>query len=212
VARGDTICSVERFRAGAGYCDAGARRLKMLRILWRLCMNWTGRRVSLAAAVGLLMSAFALPATAQWAWRDETGRAVYSDRPPPANIRSDQILRQPGTQTFGTATSNAPASTDGKSDGKEAAKPAPKTLAEREMDFRKRMQESADAEKKNAEEQAQANARSGECERMRGYMRALEEGQRIARTDAQGNREILDDNQRASEVQRVRDAMSRSCG
>ncbi|HTT12691.1 MAG TPA: DUF4124 domain-containing protein [Burkholderiaceae bacterium] len=173
-------------------------------------MIWNIRRISLAVVAGLLMGAYALPAVAQWAWRDEAGRTVYSDQPPPANIKGDQILRQPNAQTFGNAGNANPAA-DGKGDGKDAGKSAPKTLAEREMEFRKRMQENADAEKKAAEDQARNDARAAECERMRGYMKALEEGQRIARTDAQGNREILDDEQRSTEIQRLRDTMSRGC-
>jgi hypothetical protein len=173
-------------------------------------MAWKIRRCSLVAAVGLVAAAFALPAAAQWAWRDSTGRTVYSDRPPPASVKSEQILRQPSAQTFGTANAN-PAAPDAKADGKDAPKPGPKTLAEREMDFRKRAQENAEAEKKQSEEQAKNEQRSTECERLRGYLRALEEGQRIARTDAQGNRELLDDAQRASEVSRVREGLGRSC-
>jgi hypothetical protein len=172
-------------------------------------MTWMNRRITLAAVAGLLMAAYVLPASAQWAWRDETGRTVYSDRPPPASVKSEQILRQPGTQTFGTTNNTSPPAGDAKGDAKEPAKP--KTLAEREMEFRKRMQESAEAEKKQSEEQAHNEQRAAECERMRGYLKALEEGQRIARTDAQGNREILDDAQRATEAQRIRDTMSRGC-
>ncbi|HUL66006.1 MAG TPA: DUF4124 domain-containing protein [Burkholderiaceae bacterium] len=181
-------------------------------------MIWTVRRISLAAAAALLFGAFAMPALAQWAWRDSSGRTVYSDRPPPADVRSDQIMRQPGpgAQTLGTAPSNtnAPAAApapDAKGDGKEPAKSGPKTLAEREMEFRKRQQESADAEKKQADEQARNDQRAAECERMRGYLKALEDGQRVARTDAQGNREYLDDDQRAAEVQRMKDGVSRAC-
>jgi hypothetical protein len=181
-------------------------------------MIWTARRISLATATGLLVGAFAMPALAQWAWRDSTGRTVYSDQPPPADIRSDQITRQPGpgAQTLGTAPSNtngpaaAPAP-DSKGDGKEPAKTGPKTIAEREMEFRKRQQESADAEKKQAEEQARNDQRSAECERMRGYLKALEDGQRIARTDGQGNREYLDDDQRAAEMSRMKEGLSRAC-
>src|SRR5215831_112636 len=93
---GGTIRSVERFRARAGYCDAAVRRPKMVTMLWRFCMIWTARRLSLAAAAGLFIGAFAMPAFAQWAWRDGSGRTVYSDQPPPSNITSDQIMRQPG--------------------------------------------------------------------------------------------------------------------
>jgi hypothetical protein len=173
-------------------------------------MVWTSRRISYIAALALVVAGYALPACAQWAWRDETGRTVYSDRPPPPTIKADQILRQPSTQTFGTVNANPPGQ-DGKGDGKDAAKSLPKTLAEREMEFRKRMQENAEAEKKQSEEQARGAQKAAECERMRGYLRALDEGQRIARTDAQGNREVLDDAQRANEVRRVREAMSNTC-
>lgn len=173
-------------------------------------MAWNTRRCSVLAAAGLLAAAFALPAAAQWAWKDDTGRTVYSDRPPPANVKAEQILRQPSAQSMGAPSAN-PAPQEGKADGKDAPKAGPKTLAEREMEFRKRMQDNADAEKKQAEEQARNEQRSAECERLRGYLRALEEGQRIARTDAQGNRELLDDAQRASEVRRVREGLGRSC-
>jgi hypothetical protein len=160
-------------------------------------------RVAAHALAALLAVALAPPACAQWAWRDENGRTVYSDRPPPPNVRSNQILRQPGAQSFGTPAAET------KVDNKAAA---PKTLAERELEFRKRQQERAEAEKKQAEEQARQEARARECERMRGYLRALENGERIARTDAQGNREFLDDAQRAAEIARVRDSLARSCG
>jgi len=155
----------------------------------------------LAALLALL---YALPAASQWAWRDEKGRTVYSDRPPPANIKSEQILRQPSQPSFGAPIAPTP-------EGKDATKSGPKTLAEREMEFRKRMQERSEAEKKQAEEQAQAQLKTQECERMRGYLRALRDGQRIARTDAQGNREILDDSQRESEIRRVSDSIERTC-
>ncbi len=90
--------------------------------------------------------------------------------------------------------------------------PAQKSTAEREMEFRKRQQERADAEKKANEEQARAAAKSSECERAKTYLRALEEGHRVVRTDAAGNLEHLDDAQRASEVERTRKMMQSTCG
>jgi hypothetical protein len=167
--------------------------------------------MSLAAVAAALVAVYAVPAAAQWAWRDESGRTVYSDRPPPASIKSDQILRQPGPQGYGgSVVQNAAPASDGKGDAKDAPK-GPKTLAEREQDFRKRQQENAENEKKQADEQARNDQRAAECERMRGYLKALEDGQRVARTDAQGNREFLDDAGRAKEVSRIRDGLSRNC-
>lgn len=176
----------------------------------RIDIGWSLRRFALASVLGLAAVAYALPADAQWAWRDDTGRTVYSDQPPPASVKPSQILRQPSSQSFGTPAADPGAAPDGKAETKDAPK-GPKTLAEREMESRKRAAEAADAEKKQADEQAQNAQKAAECERMRGYLRALEDGQRIARTDAQGNREILDDAARATEIRRVREAMTRGC-
>lgn len=151
----------------------------------------------------------AAPAAAQWAWRDENGRLVFSDRPPPAGVKAESIVRQPGAPAAPRpATIDAG---DAKAGVKGETQSAPKTIAEREMEFRKRQQERAEAERKQAEEQAQAARRAQECERARGYLRSLEEGHRIARTDAQGNREVLDDAQRAAEIQRMREVVARNC-
>lgn len=171
----------------------------------------------------VVTAATALPAAAQWAWRDANGRTVYSDQPPPPGVKKDQILRQPGGGVLmapapatapgaapSAATGSAPADA-GKGGSRAAKDSGPKTLAEREQDFRKRQQERAESEQKQAAEQAQAQRRQQECERQRGYLRALEDGVRIGRTDAQGNREILDDAQRNAEVARVRESLRSNC-
>jgi hypothetical protein len=79
------------------------------------------------------------------------------------------------------------------------------------MEFRKRQQERADAEKKSQDEQTKAAANAAECERAKGYLRTLEEGGRIARTDSSGNREFLDDAQRTAEVDRTRKIVQQTC-
>ena len=61
------------------------------------------------------------------------------------------------------------------------------------MEFRKRQQERADSDKKAAEEQTKSATKTAECDRARGYMKSLEDGVRITKTDASGNREFLDD-------------------
>ena len=79
------------------------------------------------------------------------------------------------------------------------------------MEFRKRQQERAESDKKAAEEQTKSATKTAECERARGYMKSLEDGIRIARTDASGNREFLDDNQRAAEMDRARKIIQGTC-
>lgn len=169
--------------------------------------------------VAIVLAGFiASPSEAQWAWKDANGRTVYSDRPPPPDIKAGSIVRQPNTQTLANpAPASGPIDDAGKpSDAKgsdtKAAPNAPKTIAEREMEFRKRQQERADSDKKAAEEQTKNATKTAECDRARGYMKSLEEGIRIQKTDAAGNREFLDDAQRAAEVERTRKIIQSTCG
>jgi hypothetical protein len=167
------------------------------------------------AGLAVVLGLFALPAAAQWAWREANGRVVYSDQPPPASVKSSQIVKQPGPRTFAPMpiVAGEPANDskgEAKDKDKENAKPAgPKTYAEREMEFRKRQQEREQSEKKQQEEQARATQKAQECERMRNYMRALQDGVRVSRTDSQGNREVLEDAQREAEIKRMREALGR---
>ncbi len=164
------------------------------------------RRVALLG-VGLLL---AMDAMAQWAWKDDNGRLVFSDRPPPVSVKAEQIVRQPGGGSSQPALRGTDELPRDAAKG-DASKAGPKTLAEREMEYRKRQTERAEAEKKSAEQQQLAQRRTQECERSRGYLRSLEDGVRIARSDAQGNREYLDDNQRAAEIARTREMIARDC-
>ena len=169
--------------------------------------------------IAIVLAGFiSTPSEAQWAWKDANGRTVYSDRPPPPDIKAGSIVRQPNTQTLANP---APASgplddagkpADGKTPDAKSAPNAPKTVAEREMEFRKRQQERAESEKKAAEEQTKSAAKTAECDRARGYMKSLEDGIRITKTDASGNREFLDDSQRAAEMDRTRKIIQSTCG
>jgi hypothetical protein len=179
-------------------------------------MTFSPRSRRLAAlALATVAAAYMSGAAGQWAWKEDSGRVVYSDRPPPANIKSTQILRQPAMAAPAPAPQAAtPAGTAADGD-KPAASPAassaPKSVAERDMEFRKRQQERADSERKAQEEQQKAAAKAADCERSRGYLRSLEDGVRISRTDASGNREILDDAQRATEIERTRKSIQQLC-
>ena len=49
------------------------------------------------------------------------------------------------------------------------------------------------------------------CERLRSYLRALEGGFRIARVNAAGQQEVLDDAGRAAETTRTRSQIEQNC-
>jgi hypothetical protein len=171
-----------------------------------------------ARHLGVLMLLYgaASIASAQWAWRDEHGRTVYSDQPPPATVRAADVLRQPAQ-----SPANQPSDSNNvegqPSSAAAAPNPAPAaaarapTMAERELEFRKRMKERAEAEKKLADAQAEATRRADECERARGYLKSLDDGVRLVRTNPDGGRELLDESQRAAEAQRARDVIASRC-
>ena len=62
----------------------------------------------------------------------------------------------------------------------------------------------ADADRLNAQ-------RAENCRSARSHLAALDTGQRIARYNDKGEREILDDKQRASETRRARDVIASDC-
>jgi hypothetical protein len=137
------------------------------------------------------MLAFAaLPALAQHVWLDEEGVKQYSDQPPPAGTPASRILQTPGSRPAASATAPAPA-------------PSGPTLAQRNADFEKRRTERAEREQKENEQAAMEKEKKSNCEQARAYGRALANGGRIARTDANGERGYLTDAQRAEETARV---------
>jgi Domain of unknown function (DUF4124) len=179
-----------------------------------MVLRMSPSRVWAPAAVAALVVFASCPVAAQWAWKDDNGRTVYSDRPPPASVNTDRIVRQPPNKQ--TVLPGPASGTDPTAKPAPDAKPAttataPKSTAEQEMEFRKRQQERADAEKKAQDEQVKLAARAVECERAKGYLRAIEEGHRIERTNASGEREFLDDSQRAAEAERTRKMIQSTC-
>jgi hypothetical protein len=156
-------------------------------------------------------------ACAQWAWRDEHGRTVYSDEPPPANVKPRDVLHQPPSSPPSDSNNADAQSISGAGSPTPAASPAapaaprPPTMAERELEFRKRMKERAEADKKVADAQAEATRKADDCERARGYLKSLDDGVRLVRTNPDGSRELLDEAQRADEAQRTRQVIESRC-
>jgi hypothetical protein len=148
------------------------------------------KRFLLALAV-VSFSAAAL--AQQFKWVDEKGRTQYGDVPPPGAKATRLRPPPPGS---------APAAP--------AAK-GPMTAAEKEADFRKRQLE-AEKEREKQDLAARDAAQNREtCERAREYVRVIESGQRITRTDAKGERYFLDDAQRADELAKARSVVSQAC-
>ena len=80
-----------------------------------------------------------------------------------------------------------------------------------ELEAKRKQAEKEQADKAKAEEQKLAAMRADNCLRARDQARSLESGLRMARVNAQGEREIVDDNTRAAEIKRVRDVIASDC-
>ncbi|MCY7317043.1 MAG: DUF4124 domain-containing protein, partial [Rubrivivax sp.] len=89
--------------------------------------------------------------------------------------------------------------------------PRAPTALEREVHARKKAADEEKTTRSRAEEERNANLRAENCRGARSQLSALESGQRIARTNDKGEREVLDDKGRADEMRRAREVISSEC-
>ena len=148
----------------------------------------------------------AAPALAQWKWRDANGRITVSDLPPPREIADKDILKRPGAQRSAPSEPAAAASFPAS-----AAASAARPSVDKELEARRRAAEQQRQTKAKAEEERLAAVRADNCKRARMHMATLESGQRMARINDKGEREVLDDQTRADEMRRAREVIGSDC-
>jgi len=163
--------------------------------------------------------AMPLSASAQWQWIDKNGKKVFSDQAPPPDVPEKNILRRVGPPPAARSTANpnvdAPpaegaADTGAGTPAKAAAAPKP-TGVDKELEEKTKKAE-ADAKVKQAAEAAKvAQAKAENCTRARQAKATVDSGMRIARVNAQGEREIMDDTARAAEQKRVQSVIDSDC-
>jgi Domain of unknown function (DUF4124) len=149
----------------------------------------------LRAVILLSALTFAGTVAAQSKWVDKDGRVTYGDAPP-QGVNAQPMRRAPAP-----LPRTEDASTDNKDDAKDVKKPL--TPAEQDAAFRKRQQEAEKDREKQAKTARAAADKRENCARAQDNVRVLEAG-RVARTDAQGERYFLDDNQLKQESARAR--------
>jgi Domain of unknown function (DUF4124) len=146
------------------------------------------------------------PLPSAWKWRDASGQINVSDLPPPPSIPAKDILERPPVERKAAPAPRAAAS---------AVVPAlhslstPKTDPELEARRKRALEEQA-AQQRQQQEQADA-VRAENCRRAQSAQALLSDGQRVSRTNAQGEREVLDDAARAAELQRIRAVIASDC-
>jgi len=143
--------------------------------------------------------ALATAASAQlYRWVDKDGRVHYTSTPPPAGAQARTLP--------GGAAADAAAPAADKADSN-----TPLTPSEQEQAFRKRRLEEQKAQEKAAASAQEQAAKQENCNRARETLATLQSGQRIRRTNAQGEQYYLDDSARESEIQSAQRAVQDWC-
>ncbi|MGH8701151.1 MAG: DUF4124 domain-containing protein [Burkholderiales bacterium] len=160
-------------------------------------------RPGLWIVIGALGASLSLPAAAQWKWRDKSGVVQYSDLPPPIGVPDADILQRPAPNAPRRAASvPTPAAS--------APLLVPKT-GDSELDAKRRKTEQDETARKKVDDERVAQEKLDNCSRAKAQAKALDDGQRMSRINAKGEREFLDDKGRAEESQRARNVIASDC-
>ena len=164
----------------------------------------------------LLAMAFVYgPALAQWQWIDKDGRRVFSDRAPPPDVLEKNIVKRPaGATKSATPVNPEPTQSDGASASAAplSAASGPKVSAvDKELEAKKKQAADAEAAKLKAEQDRVMKAKIENCARAKQAKATYDSGVRVSRTNAAGEREILDDAGRAAELKRIQSVMDSDC-
>lgn len=152
-----------------------------------------------------------LAASAQWQWIDKDGKKVFSDQAPPPDVPDKNIVRRAGAPNPRAAL---PASTPAEP-AVAAALPAasgPRPAGvDKDLEDKARKAEDAEKARQATEAQKLAKAREDNCGRARQGKATFDSGIRVARVNAQGEREIMDDKARATEQRRLQSVIDSDC-
>ncbi len=117
---------------------------------------------------------------------DAKGAKTFAQYCPPDTVKENRLMK--------SGAGPGPAA------GSSTAAPA-KSLTDRDADFKKRALERQEAEKKADKAQADSKEAERNCFDARAQLRALQDGQRIARSDPKtGERIVLEDKDRPAEL------------
>ncbi|MDR7305184.1 DUF4124 domain-containing protein [Rhodoferax saidenbachensis] len=168
------------------------------------------------ALLAVVLAFSAAGAWAQWQWLDKDGRKVFSDRAPGADIPDKNILKRPAGQRVAPAAPVANAE-DPVAPAATAAAPAlPASAAkgvgvDKELEAKKKQAADAEAAKKKAEEDRITKAKIENCARAKQAKTTFDSGVRVSRTNAAGEREVMDDAARAAEAKRIQGVIDADC-
>jgi hypothetical protein len=130
-------------------------------------------------------------------WVDAEGKVHYSDQPPPPTAKSQKTLDLKTSPALPIA---APDNKGGE-----------KSLAEKDLESRKRRVQAEETAAKQAKDQEEEKSRKANCEQARNQLQAFQEGQRIAKFDEKGERVFLEGNDRALAIEEAKKTVDSWC-
>ncbi len=164
------------------------------------------------------LTGLSFSASAQWQWIDKDGHKVFSDRAPPTDILDKNILKRPGNYKPPVAPAgDAAVGTEGAASAPQAAAPVvpvsgPKTGGlDKELEAKKKQALEAEAAKKKAAEEQVTKAKVENCARAKQAKITFDSGVRVSRTNAAGEREVMDEAARTEEMKRIQGMITRDC-
>ncbi|AUN96432.1 DUF4124 domain-containing protein [Pseudazoarcus pumilus] len=174
---------------------------------------------ALVLAFGALIAATAHAQV--YKWRDADGRLHFGDQPPPG-VTATQMRGGPARAPAAAEITDEASVEDETSDDAQAATAPPPAAPQESATTQPSAAEAAEAMRAEREKAQAAKAQAAaerereqmlaeNCQRARNQLTALEGGQRIARFNEKGEREVLDDAARAQEISRMREFIDANC-
>jgi len=158
-------------------------------------------------------------------WVDSEGKVHYTDEPPPAKAQSRPLTIKPApaptpeaapatpsngaTPPKGGIPTPAPDAAPATTPNSGAA--GPKTMSDKEQEFRKRRAQEEEAKAKREKEQQEAKQREQNCAQARSSLRTLQEGGRVYSYDAKGERVFMDEAARQQAIANAQKSVDSWC-
>jgi hypothetical protein len=162
------------------------------------------------AALFAAACCLALPAQAQWVWKDAGGQVHASDLPPPRDVPAANIISKPDAAAATRRSTPAAAPAAPAASGS-ASGAAAKTRTDPSLEARRKQAEQDQAAQKKAEEDKQSAARAENCQRAKSNLATLESGMRMVRMNDKGEREVMDDKARAEDIAVAKRVIAQDC-
>jgi hypothetical protein len=173
---------------------------------------WSRIRQTVCQIAVFALTAASLPVLGQWQWTDSAGKMVFSDRAPPPEVPDKAIRKRPNAA--GAADPAPAASGPSIMPAAIAASAASATVIRRTdsaLAAKVKQAERAEVAQRGAQEARLRQARADNCARAKSALAHLASGQRVARSNDRGEREVLDDAARALEQRRLQGVVDTEC-